>query len=170
MTKGEKILSIVAVLAFILKILLVPGSGLLTVLSFTLLSILYFPLGFATLNGIPIYKIFQKKSYEGISTWRMIGTIGLGMSLSAIVIGLLFRLQSYPGAQMNLLIGVVLSFLIGIVALVRYMEKKSGFYKNAMIKIAVLCVLGVVMFMTPHSKLFRLTHSDDVMYPEEISH
>jgi hypothetical protein len=145
MTKSEKILTCSALLAVLLKVLSIPGGGLLAVISFMLLSILYFPLGFATLNNIGLRRLFNKESYSGISLWRMIGTIGLGMSFSGIVSGTLFKIQHYPGAQISLISGIVISFIIGVIILVRYMDTKSSFYKNTLIKIVVLCVIGAAM-------------------------
>ena len=167
MTKAEKILICTALLAIVLKVSLIPGGGILAVISFMLLSLLYFPLGFATLNQIGLVKLFNKESYQHISRWRIVGTLGLGMGLSAIVTGILFKIQFYPGAQINLLVGIVFTFLIGIIVVVRLLDTKADFYKKTLIKIVVFCIFGILLFLLSHSKLMYLMHRNDSAFQQE---
>jgi hypothetical protein len=168
MTKGEKILAVIAIIAVILKMLLVPGGGLLAVISFTLLSILYFPLGFATLNNIPLSKIFSKSSYAGISTMRILGTIGLGMGLSGIVSGILFRIQFYPTARLTLISAFNILVVAGIIAFIIYIRNKSEFYKKIILKIFLYGIIGLVMFKASHNSLMKMFHRDKPELMQEL--
>ena len=160
MTKEEKILAGAAIISVILKALLIPGGGLLAVITFPLLSILYFPLGFATLNNIPLSKIFSKNSYKEISTLRIIGLIFLGMSLAGIVSGILFKIQFYPTARLMLISSFNILIIAGIVAFIIYIKKKSEFYKKIIIKIFIYGILGLAMFKTSQNSLMKLFHRD----------
>ncbi|MHB9140986.1 MAG: hypothetical protein ACYC25_03830, partial [Paludibacter sp.] len=84
MKKPEIILVVITLIALFMKYLFIPWGSSITSVTMILLSLFYFPFGFAFLNKIPLRKIFKKDAYKGITTMRMIGSIGVGMSLSAI--------------------------------------------------------------------------------------
>ena len=106
MKKLEIILGLIALIGILLKLLLIPGGGILLTLSLSMLAMCYY-LSFAFLNGIPLIEIFKKKSYENITPLKMIGVVGFGFALSAIAIGILFSLQFWPGARIQLQSGFV---------------------------------------------------------------
>ena len=120
MKKAEIILGAIALTALALNLLLVPGGGVLTVLSLSTLSVLYMYLSFAIFNGIRLRQIFKKDSYKGISKMRIVGAILTGLALSMTTIGLLFKFQSWPGATMNLAIGLLGLAIALIVGSIKY--------------------------------------------------
>ena len=86
--------------------------------------------GFALFNSIPLKKIFRKESYQSLSPAKIIGTVVLGLSLSEIVIGILFKVQDYEGSAIQLISGLFFLTIILIISVIRYRKNKSGFYKN----------------------------------------
>jgi len=48
----EKILGVVVLLGLVLKVVFIPGASIILTLSLTILTLLYFPFGFALLNQI----------------------------------------------------------------------------------------------------------------------
>src|SRR5690554_4892641 len=102
MKKTEIIIGTLSIIALGLNLLLIPGGGVLTVLTLSTLSTIYFYFSFALFNDIRFRKIFKKDSYENISRWRIIGAIGTGFALSATTAGLMCKFQSWPGADFNL--------------------------------------------------------------------
>ena len=77
----EKILGVIIVIALIMKFAFIVGSNVLIVMAISLLSVIYYPMGFAFFNGIRLREILKKASYKGLSTWRILGAIGAGMAL-----------------------------------------------------------------------------------------
>ena len=130
MKTTEKILGIIIVLSLVLKIFNIPGNSVLFVFSVSFLVMIYFYLGFALFNEIPLKGIFKKKSYENIHGLRIIGAVFSGMSLSMILAGILFKIQHWPGENTQLASGLVLSAIIILVALSKYIKRKGPFYRR----------------------------------------
>ncbi|HRZ42067.1 MAG TPA: hypothetical protein P5228_05120 [Bacteroidales bacterium] len=156
MKKLEKILGLVIIIALLLKLVLIPGGSILTVISLTILACIYYPLGFAFFNGIRLRAIFKKDSYKGVSALRIIGAIGLGMGLAAICIGILFKLQHWPGGDTNLIAGLVTTLIILIIALIKYLKSKSDYYKLIFSRIAIIGGFGLILAILPESTITKI--------------
>ena len=168
MKKAEKIFGVLAVIGLVMKFTLIPGHGLILVVSLCFLSMLYFFLGFALFNDIPLKRIFKRESYQAISPARLIGTIGLGFSFSEITFGMLFKIQHYPGSATQLVGGLFFTIIILIVALIRFGKNKSDFYKNIFTRILIVGGFGLITLLTPTDWLMRVTHRDNPEYLEQM--
>ncbi|MFB0925122.1 MAG: hypothetical protein QMB65_07550 [Vicingaceae bacterium] len=140
MKKTEKILIGIAILAIVLKYFFIPESGALFTFSMMILSFIYFYLGFILFNNIRLRKVFKKESYKGISKLKIVGAICTGAALSLITIGFLFKGQHWPGADFNLLIGVICCSVVLIISLIKYNKSKSEYYNK---------ILGFLMYLLP---------------------
>jgi len=145
MKRLEKILGLVIIIALIMKLTLIPGGSILTVISFSILSCIYYPFGFAFFNEIRLIQILKKASYKELSALRIVGSIGIGMGLAAICIGILFKLQHWPGANTNLIAGLFTILIILIVALFRFVKNKDDFYKRIFKRIAIIGGFGLIL-------------------------
>lgn len=144
MLKLEKILGIIVVIGLVLKFTLIPGGGILLTLSLMTLACLYYPLGFALLNRIGFKQIFKKESYKGLSALRIIGAIGAGMAFSAICVGILFKLQLWAGANINLIAGLATLLIVLTIALIKYLKAKGEFYIGILKRISIIGTLGLL--------------------------
>lgn len=167
MKRIEKILGLTALIAVILKLLLIPGGGALLTLSLAPLAIYYY-LSFAILNDIQLKDIFKKESYNGITPLKMIGVIVFGLTLSAITIGALFYLQFWPGAFIQLQAGFVFLLIIFIVSLIRYNKNKSGFYKRIFIRAIIFGGVSILLLSTPPIAFFEIFHRDNPDYVSAV--
>ncbi len=147
MNKLEKIVGVIVLIALILKLTMIPGGGILIVLSLSILSIIYFPFGFALFNQIEIKRILKRDSYKGLSALRIVGAIGVGMALSLICIGILFKLQHWPGSTSNLLTGLFTSLIVLIIALIRYFKTKSDFYIRIIKRLLIIGGLALLIIL-----------------------
>lgn len=159
MKKLEIILSVSAILAIILKFMVIPGSGFVTVLIFMTLAILYY-FGFALFNNIRFREIFKTSSYRSTNSKRIIGAIALGFSLSMVTIGMLFKLQLWTGAASQLTIGIIFLTAIFLIALFRYLKSKDEFYVPLFKRMAVVGGFGLFMLFTPDSILIDIYYRD----------
>lgn len=164
MKKLEKILGILIILALILKLVLIPGANILTVISLSILACIYYPLGFAFFNGIRLREVFKKDSYKGISAMRIIGTIGLGMGLAVICIGILFKLQHWPGGDTNLIAGLATTLIILIIALIKYLKSKSDYYKPIFTRIAIVGGFGLILTIIPDLTITKIQFRNHPVY------
>jgi hypothetical protein len=162
MKKAEIILGIIAFIALILKFLSITGNGLLTVLSLMSLSLIYTLFSFALFNNIRFRHIFKKESYSGISPKKLIGTIGLGFAFSAITNGVLFKFQAWPGFEIQLQTGLILTLIILIIANVaKSKSQESNFYKGIFTRIIIIGGVGLLTLLTPNDELMQFLHRNN---------
>lgn len=152
-----------------MKFLLIPGHSLLILFPLCFLSLLYFFLGFAIFNDIPLKNIFKRESYQAISPAKLIGTIGLGFSFSEITFGILFKMMNYQGSTTQLVGGLFFVIIILIVALLQYRKNKSNFYKNIFLRILIIGGLGLITLLTSQDWLMQFTHRQHSKYSEQMN-
>ena len=164
MKKLENILLIIMLIAFVMKLSLMPGGSSITSISMVLLSLIYFPFGFAFLNKIPLQKIFKKDAYKGMTSTRIICTIGVGLSFSAICMGILFKLNSWPGSNQDLMIGLGTIAIILIIAL--FIKIKLKYENNSLMlrRIVILSVLGIIFLISPNLPIERIRFGNHPNY------
>jgi len=161
----EKILGIIIVLSIVLKFFHIPGSSFFLVLSTSTLMMLYFYVGFAMFNGILLKEIFKKKTYDGISTLRIIGAFFSGIGLSTILTGILFRLQHWPGGNFQLMIGLIFSGIIMILLILKYIKGKELFYKEILIRFVIIGFFGLILFYTTDYSIDKIRYRN---YPDYV--
>lgn len=149
MKKTEVILIGLVILALIMKFFHLPGSGILTVLSLLSISMIYFYFGFALFNNIRLRKITKKESYEGISTKRIVGGIGSGFVLSISTIGILFKFQSWPGASMQIWVGLIGLVIVSVISLIKISKGTDNYYSYILKRIAVFGSICVILTVIP---------------------
>ena len=165
MKKLEIILGIVISISLIMTLAMLPYGNLVFIISFLVLSIIYYPFGFLFFNNIRLRNIFKKESYKGISALRIIGAVGIGMSLSAICIGILFTIQHYPAARVNLLTGFATSLIVAVIALIKYFKNKDIYYARILKRICIIGGFGLFLILLPSLTLDRIQYRN---YPEYI--
>jgi hypothetical protein len=166
MKKFELIVGFIAILGIFLKILHIPGGSILTVLAFSTLSMFYYVFSFALFNGISLRNIFKKVSYKDTNAKRIIGAIGLGWALSAILTGVLFKLLFWSGANIQLRGGLYAIGLILPIATIFYFRNKTDYYKRIFKRIAIYGGLGLILYLMPSSTLVDIYYRNNPEYAE----
>ncbi|MEX0810735.1 MAG: hypothetical protein WD048_00875 [Chitinophagales bacterium] len=165
MKKFELSIGLIAILAIVLKILNIPGGSLLTVLAFLTLSIFYY-LSFALFNGIRLREIFKSAAYKDTNAKRIIGAVGLGFALSAILMGALFKLEFWPGGTIQLKIGLVITGVILVIATIFYNRNKIEYYRRIFKRIAIIGGLGLILYLTPTTTLVDIYYRNNPDYAD----
>jgi len=150
--KTEKVFGILVMISLLFKWMHWPGGSLILILSLSTLSFLYLVLAFY---------LFCDKT---LSNQNIALSIVSGIFLSIIPIALVFKFQYWPGAKVMLLLAcltspvlVVLSWFLGREA----REELKGYYKNMVIRTAVLSSLAVLFFFLPSAVLINMQYGDD---------
>ena len=146
MKRFEIILGIGVLVALFFKVLHFPGGSLLLTITLMGLACIYLFWGFALFNNVSDENAFNKSAYSGISTQQIMFSIVAALALSAVCIGILFKIQHWPGAVVILLSGLIAVFVVGIIALIKYLGSKSDFYKMILLRIAIIGVVGLFCF------------------------
>jgi hypothetical protein len=163
----EQILVAIALLGFLMKVMLIRGGSELLFLGCTLGALFYWSLSFATFNHIPLSAIFKKTSYANVSAGRILGSIGLGMALCTIIIGIQYRLLLLGGAAEMITIGAAsLTVLLLAALLVMVFKKRAsdGFYRGVFIRGGLALLIGIFVFFVPARQWIRLYHRDNPQY------
>ena len=150
--KTEKIFWYIFIGSFILRLLNIPGHGLLTVLDLSLLSLLYFPVGF--------YFFCDKK----IQTQNIALSIVSGLFLSIIPIGIMFKLQHYQGKDIFMIMGLASGVIFFIITY--FLRKKSSdelrvYYKNMFLRTLVLSIAVLFFILLPTKVIFQIQYRND---------
>lgn len=168
MKKAEIILIITAIIGIALSLIPVPGGNILTILSITFLACMYFYFGFAIFNGIRFRDIFRKASYQGISALHIVGAIAVGMSASAVIIGLLFKFMMWQGGGPMLFVGGASLLLIAIVALIKYIFSKSPYYLSILKRAVPLTLLAIVFLWLYNSTWQQIRYRNHPEYVKAL--
>lgn len=168
MKKAEKILVLIAVLAFALSFTTITGRNLLMILVFMILSMLYFYLGFAIFNSIGFRQIFKKASYKNISQLKIIGAVGTGISLSLTLIGILFKTMFWTGSYIILVFGILSLSIISIILLVKHINQKSNYSTKILIRSMLFGLIALGLLIIDNSKLVEIRHRNEPAYRDAL--
>ncbi|WP_296317299.1 GldL-related protein [Winogradskyella sp. UBA3174] len=160
MNKIEKILGFGTIFLMVLGLITnYPYSALLITLSAFILSLIYFFFSFKLLNSI------TKDLTEKKSSLRKTGIILTGITLSLVVIGILFKYQRWPYGSWNLMVGLLGLIPILIISIFKFSKTKAEFYKNLLFRILIIGVFGTLMLFTKNETLLELQCRD---FPEYV--
>lgn len=168
MKKAEIIIGAIAISALVLNLLMVPFSGLLTVVSFSLLSIIYLYFSFALFNSIRPRNIFKKSVYAKIPTNRIFGAVLMGCALSLTTIGILFKFQDWPYGHLSLIIGLLALAIVLIVVAINYSKTKSDYYTKIYSRIAVWGGLAIILLLIPGETFLELRYRSHPEYIDAV--
>lgn len=153
----EKLIGVLSVILIVVQLInYISSLNTIIILCLLLLSSLYFGISFALLNNIRLRNVFKKESYKGISTVRIIGTIGAGIALSFIVIGILFKFYSWPFRNQHLIIGLSLLAIIAIPAIIKFITTNGLFYRNLLIRFFIIGSIGFIFLQVSSEELIEI--------------
>lgn len=151
--RTEKILSSVFLVGFILKLLNIPGAGILFLLSLGGIGILYFPAA---------YYFFSDKE---IKRQNIPLTIASGLFLSLIPIGILFKLLHWQGgARFYLMVGAVAAlifFIISYISRTKAVDELKVYYKNMLLRTGVLTIMALFFLLIPIGTILKIQYRKD---------
>lgn len=165
MRKLEIILGFFSLAAIVLTVLSVTGGNLLTIFVLSSLSLAYMIFGFAIITGFGLRNAFKKETYENIRIWRVVGSVALGWGLGSIVIGILFKVMLWPGADQMLANGLFSGIIALPVLVVKFLQTKAAFYKINLIRLLVIAGIGAIWYFISTEAYLEFKFGD---YPEYV--
>ena len=170
MRNAEKILGLTFLAGLIMKFTFIHGAGIVITVSILSISIMYYFLGFALFNQIPLRAIFKKDSYKGKSSRRIIGAIGAGLAISMICNGVLLKIQDWPSGLSSLGLGLVLTSIVLVIAIVKFFKTRSNYYILIFKRITVIGILGLILYFIPELSIVKFqfrNHPDYIKVYEQ---
>lgn len=168
MKKAEIVLGASALIALAFNLLFIPGGNVLTVLLLSSLAVLYMYLSFALFNDISLKAIFKRESYKGKSIKRIVGAVLSGLALAVTIIGILFKVQAWPGASVMVGFGTAALSISLVVGVLRYARSKSGYYTRIFKRIAIYGGLGFILMLLPDDSWLALKYRNHPHYVEAV--
>ena len=166
MKKFELIVGLIAILGILLQIRNIPGSSALSGLALMILTMFYYVFSFALFNGIRLRNIFKKVSYKDTNAKRIIGAIGFGWCISSIILGGLYKLQLWTGADMYLRTGLGAIGLILLITTIFYFRNRAEYYKRIFKKIVTYGGLGLILYLIPPTTFLDIYYGNNHNYTE----
>lgn len=157
---------VILALGLALRVIQLPGSGIFFILGWSLLSMFYFYLSFAYLNNVGLRRLFKRDSYSEIGATRIILAVISGIALSILCIGCLFKMQFWPGADTNLLVGLVLTALVLIPISIVALKSQLAVFKRALYRLVFFGAVGLFLFIISPDKLVELYYWSNSEYAE----
>lgn len=164
MSKAELIFSVFASIALTMNLLIIPGGGILTLLSFSILSSLYFYLGFAIINGIHIRKAFKRESYKDISAGKIFGAIATGVVISMALVGIMFKVMFWAGGSLMMIVGLTGIFVITAIGIFKFAAAKSTHYTKLLSRLLVYGTITAFFFLIPANTLVDFKYRNHPEY------
>ena len=152
----EKALVLIAVFGLIVRLLGQPTGSIIMVMSLSSLSWLYVFLSFALLNGIKLRSLFKKGAFTCIPTWHKIGAVLSGIGLGIACIGILFKMQAWGGAQIELIEGLILCLIPAIIGLLKWRGRHKEFYNRVLSRTIIFVCLCLVFLCLPDLFFLRI--------------
>jgi len=146
MKKTEIVLIALVVISLVLFFSSMTGAATLCFFSIMALSFYYYVFSFANFNGVGFRGLFRGSSYQGLSALRIVGSIVTGMALANVLIGILFKMLRYTGADSILLAGQVPCLIVLVISLVKLNKDQGPFYKGVLIRVVIIGVVGLIAY------------------------
>ena len=164
----EKVLLIIFLLSLIFKYFHGVGSSLLLLLSTNLLAIFYFYFSFALFNNIEFKKIFKKTSYPKFVRKRLAITIFSGFSLSISFIGILFKIEIYPGAVVLLIAGLAATTVLTLITLYRNSKTEGNFFFRILARVAIAAIFIISLLKISDRTLLEWQYPNNPDYIDAV--
>ena len=161
---AEIIFGLTLMISISLKFLDIDGATLMLIVIVCILSLFYWVFSFALLNRIPFRGIFKEESYQHTNAKRIVGAILSGIVLSQLIIGILFKIQLFPGSQIILITGLSFTLIILITAYIFYFRNKIAFYRSVFSRIALYGGIALLLLFIPKTFLVETYFSDHPEY------
>lgn len=83
-------------------------------------------------------------------------------------IGLMFKFQSWPGADFNLGAGLVGLLIVTIIGVIKYSKNKSKYYIRIFLRAAIFGGLGLILMLTPKTSWVELKYRNHPEYVDAL--
>jgi len=149
----------IALLGLLFKFLHWPGGSMMLIMSLGTLSMYYFML----VQRMPGSTETEETD---VVTALLVKIIGFALSIAAI--GIMFKMQSYPGASLILYVGVGSLALLGILTMLKYNKTRSPYLWRMFIRIVAFGSVAALLVAFPRETWLEMRHADHPAYVQAV--
>lgn len=145
-------------------------KGNLFLLTMTAVMGYYLIFGFLAVLGIPIRKMFKKKSYSDVNLATIIVAVLIGFGSFNLAAGITFKILFYPGDRTLILVSLMVLMLSFIICLILIAFQKLRRHMSLLTRTAILLTLGIAFyFMIPDYQFQRIKYRNHPEYLAKLA-
>lgn len=171
----EKIFVAISLLGLFFQVQDYPGSGIMLLVGLFFLSILY-TLGLFFIlidktkvvisnedisfeeSNLEIEQVRKKRIYTPV---QVVFSVLGGLTFSIAVLGILFKLQKYPGAGAMLISGIFFTALVSIYAVFSFVKSKDQYSKRLMRRGLILLFFVTSLYLIPQRSVIEFQYRNN---------
>ena len=155
----ELILTFLSLIGLSLYLINIPNAFPFFAIPIYLLSILYFPFGFLTINNFQINEVFLRKRYKEVSVLNFLLAACIGLYLCILIQGIMAKVSYMPGSFIFLSTSFlsILALIIYLILVIRQ-QPLSKFLKINFRRIIIIGSLAIIAYMIPPIKIFEVRY------------
>lgn len=133
-----------------------------------LLSNFYFLFSFFILNEIKLRHMFKARSYQHVSSGRIVKSAIIGLVYSLACMAILFHVLTWPGSMVMLFMALVGLFVLFFITRIKNKRSPNQFYKNINLRnvfFIVICLVLGLTFLLPEpiqNRIFPLKGKENM--------
>jgi hypothetical protein len=158
----------ISLIALGLNLLLVPSSNFFVGISFSILTMIYTYLGIVLFNDIDPSNILKKDSYKDIDRLRILGSILTGIAFGVTTYGIKLKFLSRPGADFNLIAGLISLLIIVTIGVIKYSKTKSEYYTFIFKRAIIFGGLATILTFLPKTTWIEFKFRNHPTYVEAL--
>lgn len=166
MQVAERSVAVVAVVAIIMNLSLIPLTSPFVVLGIGSLASLYMYLSVVLLNDIHMTQLLKAEAWKGIGRWRIALSVASGAGMAVTLVGVLFRFFAWPWSEAFLKLGLWILVAVGVLGLVFIRKEGTAWFKQYFLRASAVAVAAIIMLLTPSLMWFEIRHRDQPGYVE----
>lgn len=136
-----------AALAILLKFLHLPFSAMLLLVSVSALAVIYMAYGATIFNTAPVSLAATGESSSDLGSKRQAGTQYIGFAFALVLIGILFKMQQWPMAKIQLLVGLIALAVLFAFNLAQNLKAKTPINMGLAIRVAIIGGVGLILLV-----------------------
>lgn len=148
----EKIVLVLVIVGVLFKVLHLPFAGPLIIIALSALSVIYYSFSPALMGG-SLLKIKDVQAYSG-SKLSGAGLTLEGITLSVMLIGVLFKVQHWPGASVMLMVGASSGLLVFILGWRKYSKTSDAFLPQLFMRLIPVTILSLYFLLVDQPAVF----------------
>lgn len=171
----EKIFIAISLIGIFFKIQGYPGGSIILIIGLFFLSILYIAGLFFMLvdkTSVPITNENDSFEDSNLATeqegnkrvytpLQVVFSILGGLAFSVGVLGVLFKLQKYPGAAVMLLSGIFFISIVSIYAVLSFLKTKNIFSKRLTIRALIILLIVGALYLFPSRTIIEFQYRNN---------
>lgn len=134
-------------LALLLKFLHLPFSAMLLIVSVSALAAVYMGYGVTLFNTAPVSHANAEELSSDFGSKRQAGTQYIGFAFALVLIGILFKMQQWPMAKIQLLVGLIALAVLFAFNLAQNLKTKTPINMGLAIRVAIIGGVGLILLV-----------------------